>query len=74
MKIVSKKVEEVIVGNNEAGLHEYQDTGIVVESGDKAFTLKGEDAFSGETKTLYFKDLIKANMYKDGKQIVSILS
>lgn len=65
MKVVTiQKAKEIIVGNNEAGLSEFQDTGVAIETGDKAFTLESEDVFNGETKTLYFKDLEKANAYK----------
>jgi hypothetical protein len=73
MKLAGK-ITETIVGKNEAGLSEFVDTGTAIEMGDKAFTIKGEDPFSGETKLLYFKDLVKANMYKDGVYIVEALS
>jgi hypothetical protein len=59
-----KKIDETIVGKDEAGLFEFVDTGVAIENGDKAFTIKKEDAFSGETTTLYFKDQEKAIVYK----------
>lgn len=58
------KIYETIVGKDEAGLFEFVDTGVAIENGDKAFTIKKEDAFSGETTTLYFKNEEKANVYK----------
>lgn len=58
------KIYETIVGKDEAGLFEFVDTGVAIENGDKAFAIKKEDAFSGETTTLYFKNEEKANVYK----------
>ena len=63
MKVIAQKIEEVIIGNNEAGLYEYQDTGVAIEMGDKAFTIRGEDVFFGGTKTLYFKKRENAEKY-----------
>jgi len=57
------RVTEVIVGKNEAGMHEYQDTGKSIEMGEKAYTIKSEDMMSGETKTLYFQDKCNAESF-----------
>lgn len=49
-------VKKVIVGKIEAGTALYQDTGKSIEMGETAYTIKKEDAFSGETETLYFAE------------------
>lgn len=57
------KVTEVTVGKNEAGMHEYQDTGKAIEMGEKAYTIKTEDMMSGESKILYFQDKCNAEYF-----------
>lgn len=68
-----KKVKTIVVGKNEAGTAEYQDTGKSIEMADVAYTLIKEDFLSGETRTLYFKDSDAAEKFKDGMGIVETL-
>lgn len=61
--LLSKKVNETIVGKDEAGLFEFNDTGVAIEMGDKAFTLQKENSFSGTVDTVYFKHRENADSY-----------
>jgi hypothetical protein len=67
-------MKKIMIGKGEAGTALYQDTGKSIEIGEVAYTIKREDAFSGETETLYFKEQISAEMYKDGNGITQLLS
>ena len=50
------KVTKVTIGKGEAGTALYQDTGKSIEMGETAYAIAKEDAFSGETETLYFAE------------------
>ena len=63
MKITGRKVEEVTIGKDEAGLFEFNDTKIAIENGDKAFAIKIDDCFEGITKTVYFKNRENAEKF-----------
>ena len=67
-------MKKITVGRSEAGTSLYQDTGKSIEIGEVAYTIKKEDAFSGETEILYFKEQVNAEMYKDGNGIVQLIS
>ncbi|HEY4755787.1 MAG TPA: hypothetical protein VIH28_07020 [Ignavibacteriaceae bacterium] len=56
MKITGEKVKEVTIGKDEAGLFLFKDTGISIEAGDKAFTIKEQNPFAGTMDTVYFKN------------------
>lgn len=49
-------IKKIIVGKVEAGTALYQDTGKSIEMGEVAYTITKEDAFSGETETLYYAE------------------
>jgi hypothetical protein len=63
MKITGRKVEEVTIGKDEAGLYEYNDTKISIENGDKAFSIKIDDCFAGVTRMVYFKNRENAEKF-----------
>ena len=63
MKIISEQIKEEIVGKDEAGRSEFKDTGIAIETGDKAFVVRNEDSFSGHTSKLYFSKRENAEQY-----------
>jgi len=63
MKILAKKVSEVTIGKDEAGLFLFKDTDVAIEMGDKAFVVKTENPFSGTIDNVYFKDKEKAEKY-----------
>lgn len=50
-----KNVKEVVVGKDEAGMFEYQDTGLSIEMGEKAFLVRVENSFEGTTNKVFFK-------------------
>ena len=59
-----KNVKEVIVSKDEAGMSEFQDTGIAIEMGDKAFVIQLENAFEGTIDNVYFKHRESAEKFK----------
>ena len=64
MVIATKGVKEVTIGKNESGNYEFYDTGAVVNTGDKAFMLKNEDAFTGAVDKVFFTTKDAAEKFK----------
>ena len=64
MKITATKVTQVTIAKNESGNYVYHDTGRTVNTGEKAFMVKNEDAISGSITKVFFQDQEKANMFE----------
>lgn len=55
MKLTATRVKDVVIGKNESGDYEYHDTGRVVNTGDKAYMVKNEDAITGSITKVFFE-------------------